>query len=317
MQTIRLKLTEIDPSKITAGGVRLNARGGKSVPLLYEGKILDIQFPKMTQPFGLTENRADAPTGTVGDLEAYTQQLSFRGYRADPEAPAGTPPDRPDLAIAHRVLTDIDTRIKQLAVEHAEKWFGDADMDMKMINKLYKSSIIPSKTRDPKTGISKPDGKWPDTYRVKHKINKKTGQINTKFYNTNREQLTSPITDVLTKGAECVILFRLRGLWFTSNFGYNGEVLQEVVKLPQAGYNNCVIETDDLGVEKDDDDEESVPAPAATASNAAAAATIVVEDDQDEEEEAEEEVKPVVAPARPSGKPSVPVSRSRAAAGRK
>jgi hypothetical protein len=76
----------------------------------------------------------------------------------------------------HNFFRDLDERMIDLAVENSTEWFKKK-LSRAVIQEFYTPILKVSRDRD--TG--EPDGKWPDTIKIKVPQNQETGAFRTEF----------------------------------------------------------------------------------------------------------------------------------------
>jgi hypothetical protein len=54
-----ISASSLDINKVSFGDIRTNAKGGKTVPVKYNGQSLQIRFPRMNYPMGINIKETD------------------------------------------------------------------------------------------------------------------------------------------------------------------------------------------------------------------------------------------------------------------
>ena len=180
--------------------------------------------------------------------------------------------DNPSLQQFHDKLCELDTFLKEKAMENSVPWFKNKKMSMETIESLYTPQIKVSV--DPETG--EPNGKYPP--RFGFKVVKKDGDIQCSVYDNQKTvfdingKTDEPvnITNVLMKGSSVKVVLKCNGVWIANGkFGCTWRAEQIRVKVPEGGLQEFAIlsDSDDEGdtVEQDnptnlieDSDEEEV-----------------------------------------------------------
>jgi len=143
MSTIAIvPVSTLDSSKISFGDIRTNQKGGKSVPIKYNGQPLQIRLPKMTYPMGVGVKQND-------NGPAYTLSATLKG--CDPFAKDRAGSEAGEVGSLYNFLLDLQTSILDTATKNSAKWFG-RPRDRAVLADLLKSLISPS--------VEKVNGEW-------------------------------------------------------------------------------------------------------------------------------------------------------------
>ena len=264
-----LKASQVDLSKITFSAPKTLDNGGKMLFLNYGGGInpFYITLPEVEVPF---DPMYFADNDTSGK---YNIKISLKDLESNNE-----------LKCLHEKLGELDTLLKEKAIENSQQWFRKAKLSSDTINELY-TPLIKVAT-DPETG--EPNGKWPDSFGFK--VVKKDGKFpNFSIYDNSTPPVVFDVdgkTDtpvdlenVIMKGTLIKAVLKCNGVWIANGkFGCTWRAEQVRAKLPEGGLREFAIESD-----SDDSDDEVVDEK-----------PVMIEDsDEDvhESEEEEEEVK--------------------------
>lgn len=264
-----LKASQVDLSKITFSAPKTLDNGGKMLFLNYGGGInpFYITLPEVEVPF---DPMYFADNDTSGK---YNIKISLKDLESNNE-----------LKCLHEKLGELDTLLKEKAIENSQQWFRKAKLSSDTINELY-TPLIKVAT-DPETG--EPNGKWPDSFGFK--VVKKDGKFpNFSIYDNSKPPVVFDVdgkTDtpvdlenVIMKGTLIKAVLKCNGVWIANGkFGCTWRAEQVRAKLPEGGLREFAIESD-----SDDSDDEVVDEK-----------PVMIEDsDEDvhESEEEEEEVK--------------------------
>ena len=264
-----LKASQVDLSKITFSAPKTLDNGGKMLFLNYGGGInpFYITLPEVEVPF---DPMYFADNDTSGK---YNIKISLKDLESNNE-----------LKCLHENLGELDTLLKEKAIENSQQWFRKAKLSSDTINELY-TPLIKVAT-DPETG--EPNGKWPDSFGFK--VVKKDGKFpNFSIYDNSKPPVVFDVdgkTDtpvdlenVIMKGTLIKAVLKCNGVWIANGkFGCTWRAEQVRAKLPEGGLREFAIESD-----SDDSDDEVVDEK-----------PVMIEDsDEDvhESEEEEEEVK--------------------------
>ena len=156
MSTIAIvPVSTLDYSKISFGDIRTNQKGGKSVPIKYNGQPLQIRLPKMTYPMGVSVKQNDNGT-------AYTLSATMKG--CDPFAKDRANADAGEAGTLYNFLLDLQEGILDAATKNSGKWFGKS-RDRAVLVALMKSVVSPSVEMI--NGEWVPTGKYPPSLKMK------------------------------------------------------------------------------------------------------------------------------------------------------
>lgn len=250
----------------------------------YDGGMLNLQTPMMVLPYGISEF-SDPNTG----MKKYHIDLSFRGEE-----------ENEVLSNFHDALAALDEYMIDSAVKNSVAWFK-GKKSRAIIEELY--TPVLKKSKDKETG--EPNGKYPDTFKVKLRFDNESGEFNCRLYDSVTKDPVNVPPDVhLSKGTKMTCIIRCNGVWFAGGrFGLSFRLEQgKVQQAPGRITGYAFI----------DDDEEDVPAASGAGGNDdethvaedqedddGVQSDGVGEDDEggDDEEEQEEEV-PAPAPKK-------------------
>jgi hypothetical protein len=156
MSTIAIvPVSTLDSSKISFGDIRTNQKGGKSVPIKYNGQPLQIRLPKMTYPMGVGVKQND-------NGPAYTLSATLKG--CDPFAKDRAGSDAGSIGTLYNFLLDLQEKVIQEAVKNSKKWFGK-DRSEPLVRETMKLFLSPSVERV--NGEWVPSGKYPPGLKMK------------------------------------------------------------------------------------------------------------------------------------------------------
>lgn len=306
---------EVELSKIRYAEVRVNpTTQAKSVGIFYGTSRLTMEFPLMPIAFnGVSKWENKDKMGNVTGYR-YEMNLSFKGKEENPR-----------LAALHSFMVKLQDKFKKDGFDNRLTWFKDTfDDEPKFVAKLFHPMLIQSKDKD--TG--RPDGKWPDTFKLKLPFDEEKGTFTFEAHDTNKNELDfTEVWDKL-KGGRAKPILQLSSLWFAGGkFGVTWRLVMSKFQVSARGSYAYRDDDDDKGtnaVAADDDDESDddldippqVMASHAPAKPAPAPVSTAVEDsdeeeeddeeDADEEEEEEEVERTPSPPPRPPSPPPAP-----------
>jgi hypothetical protein len=150
-----VSVANLDINKVSFGEIRLNAKGGKSVPIKYNNQNLQIRIPKSVYPMGVNIKEND--NGTT-----YQMSLTLKG--CDPYGKERAGADAGEHGILYNFLTDLQEKLVQTAAAQSVKWFSKARSRDVLLDTM-KQFISPSVEKV--DGAWVPSGKYPPSFRMK------------------------------------------------------------------------------------------------------------------------------------------------------
>lgn len=196
-------------AQLTASPIKVNEKtGAKSCYLNYNGgKILVQTAFEMRVPYGM-----NTFTGLNGEKAAnpdYSLDLSLDGYDKGGE-----------ISDYYNMIKAFENYAIQEGVKNRRQWFKDDDLDLKMVTKMFSSTI-----KFPKDAQGNPKP-YPPTQKVKLSLSGKP-EMQTKFYDPEGEPLTEAPAKLLGKGSTVTCILQCGGLWFAAGkFGITWRVIQ-------------------------------------------------------------------------------------------
>lgn len=289
---------DFNVTNITYGEPRVLDSGGRSIPVYYAGRPLQVQMPEMSAPFGLGQWPKEAVEGMP---VKYDISLSFRDLDR-----------RETLKAAYKMFTDLDTAIIDNGLNNSFAFFKKKHTNKEVVQALFTPTIKLPKDRE--TG--EVTDKYPATINFKLPMRDNTFQ----FLCFNKQQEQIDLRSVQLKGSKAMVIIQCSGIWIANGkFGCSWKVKQMQVSPPSTitGYAFKQVATEDLGDLDDDVVPASVAAPvfavassaaAAPTASAVAASTAMIEESEEEKEdddEEEEDEEPVVVPVKKSASKKV------------
>lgn len=286
MADMALYAQEVDLDKIKYAEVRVNPKTqAKSVGVFYGKGRLNLQFPLMNIAYnGVAKQENKDKAGNVTGYR-YEMSLSFKGKEENARIQA-----------LHTFLEKLQNKFKKDGFENRITWFKDAfDDEPKFVAKLYHPMLVQSKDKD--TG--KPDGKWPDTFKIKLPYDEDKEVFTFEAHDMQKNELNFSEVWEKLKGGKATPVLQLTSLWFAG--GKFGATWRLVMSKFQVSNRTAVKyrdeDDDDKGTHAvdDEDDDASVDIPPEVIEKAKPApskpAPVVNPkiEDSDAEEEVEEE----------------------------
>ena len=201
-------------NSINIGNPKVNASGGKNVPLFDRGRRCGLKLSTaMMTCWGVNENDFDGP-----GKKTYDMSLQF------PSAEYATA----DTSAFLDNLKRFEAYIKQQAIANSKLWFGK-NQSPEVVEAFWTPTLRYPK--DKATG--EPDYTKSPTFRVKLPF--WDGKFKFEIFNVKGE-LVFPkedvnIMDVVPKGSEVKIILQCGGIWFAGGkFGVTWKPFQMIVK---------------------------------------------------------------------------------------
>jgi hypothetical protein len=202
----------IDVNNITFGEPKKGMKGGKMVPVLYGNRLLRVQTPSLSIPFGVTRYVAYfiANNKSWFRIEDENQgaklflQLAFNDLETNEEVKA-----------FYQFLQALDEKIKKEALDHHREWFNlDKQKVQSLVDVGYKSNL-----RAPV------DPKYSPLLKVKIPMWEGSPRLD-----IFEDQVSKGLDD-LTKGSRIMGILEMRQIWIAANqFGGSWNILQAAIQ---------------------------------------------------------------------------------------
>jgi hypothetical protein len=306
MSLVPLLPNEIDLSKIKYAELRVNpTTQAKSVGVFYGSSRLTVEFPLMALAYnGVSKCENKDKMGKVIGYR-YEMSLSFKGKDENPR-----------LAALHTFMNQLQEKFKKDGFTNRLTWFKDAfDDEPKFVAKLFHPILQQSK--DKETG--RPDGKWPDTYKMKLPYDEDKNVFTFEAHDMDKNELDFMTVWDKLKGGRAKPIMQLTSLWFAGGkFGATWRLLMSKFQVSSRGIYQYRDDDDDKGtnaVADDEEDDVDIPpqileATPAKKQEAPKAVPTEIEDSDAESEEEEEvedsDVEEEVVERTPSPPPPPP-----------
>ena len=276
---------DFDPSTITYGSPSTNKHGGKSVPILFDGSKLVMQFP-----FNFTWG-AQSNTDENSGRTSYSLNLVLE---------EGSPLRTAMSALQEKVLTDM--------VTNSKAWFGKQIQSREVIEALFYDIV-----RFPNIkGTTEPDlGRKPS---VKASLAEWDGVFKTELFSMDKAILNGPTLKLSEEDFLAAIpiachlsgLLECKGIWYSAGrCGVTWKLLQARVKPPVRIEGYCMVE--------DSDEEDAIEAIDAQAdTDGADGADGADGDDGDDGDDVAVVAEPEPVQAKPKPKRKRPVKKATA-----
>lgn len=247
MSSTIVKPNTLDTNLVQFGEVSTNAKGGKSVKVEYndEHKFL-IRTPDMPVAFDLAVEESKELAPGVKSIPKYFFQISFKGSEVD---------DANGRALTnfHGMINDLDNLLVEKGIENSLSWLKMKTAQPVVVEALLNRTIKQSKDK----ATQEPDGKYPDTMRVRVPVSKE-GKLMCSFFDKDGNEVNDiSVLQKLKRGARVAMILECAGVYFASGkFGYTSwQVYQCRIKQEPTSYGvprgRCLI------TDSDDDDEDT------------------------------------------------------------
>jgi hypothetical protein len=228
MSATIVKPSTLDKSLVNFGEPQSNSHGGKSLKIGYsQEKNFLIQAPPMYIPWDLTkeELKADSsakdPKTSASSGIKYSMQLSFRGID-------GTDANAKRLKAFHNMICELDNLLVETASGNCLTWLKMKSAPKPVVEALINSTIKVSKD----TVSQEPDGKYPDSIKVRIPYYSKDDKLGCTFFDKEGKQLTDmSVLNRLRRGTQVTCILECGGVYFSNGkFGMTWSLYQCAIK---------------------------------------------------------------------------------------
>lgn len=225
---------DFDPKHIDFKPPRVLDHGGKIIGVTYKGQPLRLQTPEMVIPYGVSV--FEDPNGSA----KYSLDYSFRGED-----------DNERLSKFHDQMREFQAVLIQAGIDNSMAWFKKK-MSPEVVSEFF--TPILKQSKDKETG--EPDGKYPDTIKVK--LDVQNGEFRCKVFSPDHTRLDEPLDSLLTKGTRATSIILPSFLWFAGGkFGITIKVEQMRVKVPPRNDQYGFVDDDVEDAAEADDEAEA------------------------------------------------------------
>lgn len=274
-----IPISNLDISKVALGDIRTNKKGGKTVPIRYNGQNLQIRVPKTVYPMGVNIKEKDGNT-------SYTLSLTLKG--CDPYGKERATSEVGEFGQLYNFVNDIQELALNTAAAKTTQWFGKK-MDKSVLQALMKQAISPSVEKV--NGVWEPSGKYPPSLRMKVPVY--DGEVSMDVvdqYGKHVEVSVDNIADKIPKFSEISLTVAPSIYVSGQGFGITWRIMYARV-CPRQRLTAANVFADEI------EEEEQLPSGSNTNEEGVAIPTY-------DEEEQEQEERPVTPPPAPA--PTVP-----------
>jgi len=269
MSSTIVKPSTLDTNLIQFGEVSTNAKGGKSVKVVYndENKFL-IRTPDMPVGFDLVVDESKEIAPGIKSIPRYSFQLSFKGMDSSDT-------NSKNISNFHLMVNELDDLLVQKGIENSLTWLKMKNAQPAVVEALLNRTIKQSKDK----ATQEPDGKYPDTMKIRVPVSKE-GRLMCSFFDKDGNEVNDiSVLQKLKRGARLAMILECAGVYFASGkFGYTSwQVYQCRIKQEPSSYGvprgKCLI------TESDDDDDCSTSVASVKAVSVSAVNDNMVDDD--------------------------------------
>jgi hypothetical protein len=220
--------------RVTLGQPKKNANGGKTIYISYSNKIMYVQTPVMTAPFGISYFQ-----GENGAPDKYSIDVSFAGVDGNE-----------GLKSFYDMVDALDSRVVEEAMENSQAWFNKKFPDIRVLEAMRSPSI-----KLPKSEQYAP--------RFSMKLPFRDGKFTFPAYDSNRREID--LMSVINgegkgKGSQVQAILQLSAWVVGPRFGVSWKVVQLRLK-PPARLSRYAFQPTGDDLEDDDVEEEYTAAP--------------------------------------------------------
>lgn len=221
---------DFNPDLIEFRPPKVLGHGGKIIGISYNKKPLMLQLPEMVCPYG---TNAFVPQDKPQEAPKYSLDFSFRGMEENER-----------LQKFHAQLERLEEVLVDRADENCLVWFNK-----RQSKEVTRALFTPLLKRSVDKVTKEPDGKYPDTLKVK--LNVRDGNFECNAFDESSTMLDEPLSTLITKGTLATSLIQPSFIWFAGGkFGLTTKAIQMRVKVPARIGNACVMiddeEADDM-----------------------------------------------------------------------
>ena len=241
MSSTIVKPNTLDTNLVQFGEVSTNAKGGKSVKIVYndENKFL-IRTPDMPVAFDLVVDESKEIAPGIKSIPRYSFQLSFKGMENDDT-------NGNNISNFHGMINDLDNLLVKKGIENSLTWLKMKNAQPAVVDALINRTIKQSKDK----ATQEPDGKYPDTMKVRVPVSKE-GKLMCSFFDKDGNEVSDiSVLQKLKRGARVAMILECAGVYFASGkFGYTSwQIYQCRIKQEPSSYGvprgQCLITDSD------------------------------------------------------------------------
>jgi len=241
MSSTIVKPNTLDTNLVQFGEVSTNAKGGKSVKIVYndENKFL-IRTPDMPVAFDLVVDESKEIAPGIKSIPRYSFQLSFKGMENDDT-------NGNNISNFHGMINDLDNLLVKKGIENSLTWLKMKNVQPAVVDALINRTIKQSKDK----ATQEPDGKYPDTMKVRVPVSKE-GKLMCSFFDKDGNEVSDiSVLQKLKRGARVAMILECAGVYFASGkFGYTSwQIYQCRIKQEPSSYGvprgQCLITDSD------------------------------------------------------------------------
>lgn len=228
-QELITQYNDFEPSTISYGAPRTNARGGKNIKILNDKKNSLILSTPLILCWGV-QKMVDEESGRV----SYSLNIQFPNEKYGTEATLDF----------YEKMKQFESKVLDDAVEYCKEWFGKQKMSREVAEALFSPML--KYPKDKNTGEL--DYSRPPTMRIK--IPYWEGKFNVELYDINKNCIFNPDTELGTtsfetlipKSSNIIAALQCNGIWFVGGkFGVSWKLVQSIVRPPVRIQGGCYL----------------------------------------------------------------------------
>lgn len=228
-QELITQYNDFEPSTISYGAPRTNARGGKNIKILNDKKNSLILSTPLILCWG-AQKMVDEESGRVN----YSLNIQF------PNEKYGT---EPTLEFFEK-MKQFESKVLDDSVQYCKEWFGKQKMSREVAEALFSPML--KYPKDKNTGEI--DYTRPPTMRIK--IPFWEGKFNVELYDIHKNSIFTPDTELgstlfeslIPKSSNIIAALQCNGIWFVGGkFGVSWKLVQSIVRPPVRIQGGCFL----------------------------------------------------------------------------
>lgn len=275
---------DLNVSDVSYGTPKTTSRGGKTIPLMYNGNRLLIDTP-LVLTWGINK-MVDEDSGRV----SYNMNLQCSS-------------NKKNVSDFFNKLKELEEYVLDSCVKNSKDWFNKSKMTKEVAEALFTPFVRYPKDKD--TG--EPDPSRDPTLRVK--IPYWEGKFNIELYDMDGnlilnnkfvETETVLIESYVPKSSHVVCALQCNGIWYAGGkFGVSWQLKQAMVKKPVKFEGKCFLRVNKNELSNVETEEQNAQEPTQTQDVNVQDSDSDSDSDSDNEQEKQPETETTKTPAKP------------------
>jgi hypothetical protein len=221
--------SDFEPTKLSYGAPRVNARGGKAIKILDAKKNTLVLSTPLLLTWGINRME-DEDTGRV----SYNFALQFPSSEYSSDA----------INNFFEKIKEFENKVLDDSVTHCKEWFGKSKLSREVSEALFTPILKYPRDKD----TSEPDYSRSPTMRIK--IPFWDNKFNVELYDTNGKAIFTPGNDIdsasfeglIPKASHVSCAIQCNGIWFAAGkFGVTWQLVQAIVRRPVRIQGGCFL----------------------------------------------------------------------------